>query len=77
MLAALGGRYVVEPGSVLVAANRVFREACEGSPQVVCGLHAGMLEGVLAAGGQPHTVAPLGPHPEKGCSFAVEAQRGE
>ncbi len=76
-LAALGGRYVVEPGGVLVAANCVFREACEDSPQVVCGLHAGMLEGVLAAGGRPHTVAPLGPRPEKGCAFAVEAQRGK
>ncbi len=76
-LEALGSRYVVEPGGVLVAANCVFREACEDSPQVVCGLHAGMLEGVLAAGGQPHTVAPLGPRPEKGCAFAVEAQRRE
>jgi predicted ArsR family transcriptional regulator len=76
-LEALGGRYVVEPGGVLVAANCVFREACEDSPQVVCGLHAGMLEGVLASGDQPHTVAPLGPRPEKGCAFAVKAQRSE
>jgi predicted ArsR family transcriptional regulator len=76
-LAALGGRYVVESGDLLVAANCVFREACEDSPQVVCGVHAGMLEGVLAAGGQPHTVAPLGPRPEKGCAFAIEAQLSE
>jgi len=74
-LEALGGTYAVEPGGVLVAANCVFREACEDSPQVVCGLHAGMLEGLLTAGGRPHTVAPLGPRPERGCAFAVEAPR--
>jgi predicted ArsR family transcriptional regulator len=71
-LAALGGRYVLEPEGALVAINCVFREACVGAPQVVCGLHAGMLEGVLAAAGQPHTVVPLGPRPGDGCAFAME-----
>ena len=73
-LAALGGRYVLEPEGVLAATNCVFREACIDAPQVVCGLHAGMLEGVLAAAGQPHRVLPLGPRPGDGCAFAIEAE---
>jgi predicted ArsR family transcriptional regulator len=76
-LEALGGRYVVEPGGVLVAANCVFRDACEDAVLVVCGLHAGMLEGILAAGGRPHAVAPLGPRPGTGCAFAIEAQHSQ
>jgi len=71
-LAALGGRYVAEPEGVLAAVNCVFREACVEAPQVVCGLHAGMLEGVLAAAGQPHSVSPLGPRQGDGCAFAIE-----
>lgn len=71
-LATLGGRYVLEPEGVLVAVNCVFREACVGAPQVVCGLHAGLLEGVLAAAGQPHIAVPLGPRPGEGCAFAME-----
>ena len=73
-LAALGGRYVLEPEGVLAATNCVFREACVEAPQVVCGLHAGMLEGVLAAAGQPHSVLPLGPRPGDGCAFAIEPE---
>jgi len=73
-LAALGGRYVFEPESVLAATNCLFREACVEAPQVVCGLHAGLLEGVLAAAGQPHRVLPLGPRPGDGCAFAIEPE---
>lgn len=73
-LAGLGGRYVLEPEGVLAATNCVFREACVEAPQVVCGLHAGMLEGVLAAAGQPHRVLPLGPRPGDGCAFAIEPE---
>jgi 4a-hydroxytetrahydrobiopterin dehydratase len=50
-----GGRHALEPGTrTLVALNCLFQEACQHSPQVVCCVHAGMLEGVLAAAGQGH-----------------------
>jgi len=73
-LTALGGRYVLKPEGELAAVNCVFREACVEAPLVVCGLHAGMLEGVLAAAGQPHSVLPLGPRPGDGCAFAIEPE---
>src|SRR5262249_20794009 len=73
-LAVLGGRYVREPEGVLAATNCLFREACVEAPQVVCGLHAGMLEGVLASAGQAHSVLPLGPRPGDGCAFAIERE---
>jgi predicted ArsR family transcriptional regulator len=72
-LEALGGRYALEPGATtLVARNCVFQEACRQSPEVVCGVHAGMLEGVLGASGRGRRVAPMGPRPDGGCAFALE-----
>ena len=69
-LEALGGRYVLESSDVLVAGNCVFQEACQESQKVVCGLHAAVLEGVLAAAGHPRRVAPLGPRAGRGCAYA-------
>lgn len=74
-LAALGGDYVFGADGVLVAVNCIFREACEQAPQVVCGLHAGLLEGVLAAADQPHRVSALGPRAHAACAYAIEAER--
>jgi hypothetical protein len=71
---ALGGRYVPESPYVLVAANCVFQEACQESREVVCGLHAAMLEGALDAAGHPRGVAPLGPRAGGGCAFEVETR---
>jgi len=73
-LEALGGRYAPESADVLVAANCVFQEACQESREVVCGLHAAILEGTLAAAGHPGSVAPLGPRTGGGCAFAVETR---
>ena len=71
---ALGGRYVLESPDVLVADNCVFQEACQESRDVVCGLHAAMLEGALTAAGHARDVAPLGPRTGRGCAFALEAR---
>jgi predicted ArsR family transcriptional regulator len=71
---AMGGRYVLESPEVLVADNCVFQEACQESRNVVCGLHAAMLEGALTAAGHPRDVAPLGPRAGRGCAFALEAR---
>ena len=73
-LEALGGRYRPESPDVLAAANCVFQEACQESHEVVCGLHAAMLEGALTAAGHPRAVAPLGPRVGGGCAFAVETR---
>ena len=72
---ALGGNYVFLPDGALMAVNCIFREACEQAPQVVCGLHAGLLEGVLAAADQPYRVSALGPREPAACAYAIEAER--
>jgi predicted ArsR family transcriptional regulator len=75
-LEALGGRYALEPGATtLVARNCVFQEACRQWPEVVCGVHAGTLEGLLGAAGHGRRVGPIGPRPDGGCAFALEKVR--
>ena len=56
-LMLLGGDYDVE-GDRLLARNCIFQEACARAPQVICQLHAGMIEGVLGAAGRPSRVTP-------------------
>lgn len=55
-LAPLGAAYSFDGSDVVVANNCVFREACEVEPEVICQLHAGLLEGALQAGGIPRRV---------------------
>jgi predicted ArsR family transcriptional regulator len=56
-LVLLGGVYEVD-GERVVAHNCVFQEACARAPEVICHLHAGMIEGVLEAAGTPCAVTP-------------------
>lgn len=69
-LPSLGADYVFEE-SVISARNCVFREACECGRRVVCGLHAGLLEGALASGGLEARVTPRGPDGGRGCTFEL------
>jgi predicted ArsR family transcriptional regulator len=69
-LAVLGGSYSVE-GDRVLSRNCVFREACAGAPQVVCHLHAGMIEGALEAAGLPGRVEPLGAVDEAPCAYRL------
>jgi len=55
-LMLLGGEYEVA-GDRVLANNCIFQEACSRAPEVVCHLHAGMIEGVLEAAGTPRSVA--------------------
>jgi predicted ArsR family transcriptional regulator len=63
----LGADYVVE-GALITARNCVFREACDRDREVVCNLHAGLLEGAL----QPARVEPAGPFGAGGCRFVIK-----
>jgi predicted ArsR family transcriptional regulator len=69
-LAALGGQYEVDHGSVH-AANCMFGVACATARQVVCGLHAGLIEGAFNATGRTCKVTPLGPDGTGGCRFEL------
>ncbi len=63
----LGADYVVE-GDMITANNCVFREACDRAREVVCSLHAGLLEVALQ---HPH-VEPAGPLGTSGCRFLIK-----
>lgn len=70
-LAGIGGDYRFSP-SVVAARNCVFREACQSAQEVVCGAHAGLIEGVLEAAGAESRVAPAGSDGSGGCRYRLE-----
>ncbi len=71
-LQALGGAYELE-GERIVARNCIFREACSAAPALVCGLHAGIIEGVLHSAGFAVNVEPTGPMQPDGCGYQMNA----
>src|SRR5438105_3645399 len=64
----LGGGYRLDDQSVH-ALTCMFETACASARQVVCGLHAGLIEGALAAAGSTYVVTPEGPDGLGGCVF--------
>jgi predicted ArsR family transcriptional regulator len=71
-LQALGGAYELE-GERIVARNCIFREACSAAPALVCGLHAGIIEGVLHSAGFAADVEATGPMQLGGCGYHMNA----
>jgi len=71
-LALLGGAYAVEDQRV-VARNCIFAEACAGAPEVICQLHAGMIEGALQGAGTPRHVEPCGGDEHAACSYRLSS----
>jgi predicted transcriptional regulator len=69
-LERLGGEYVVDEHSVH-ALSCMFESSCSRAREVVCGLHAGLIEGALSAG----YVKPEGPDGLGGCTFTLEEGR--
>jgi len=70
LLGQVGASYELS-GDQVIAHDCIFREACLCASQVVCGAHAGLIEGALAACGRRHTVRPLGPDDTGGCGFQL------
>jgi predicted ArsR family transcriptional regulator len=64
----LGGEYVIDDLSVH-ALSCMFESSCASARQVVCGLHAGLIEGAMAATGSKSVVTPAGPDGLGGCVF--------
>ena len=69
-LKRLEGDYEVVDGSVN-ARWCIFDSVCPTSRDVVCGLHAGLIEGALEAAGQSRVVTPQGPDGMGGCRFRL------
>lgn len=72
-LRELGAEYTIK-GDDIATTCCVFREACDEAREVVCSLHAGVLEGALDAAGITATVEPRGALASTGCHFRVERQ---
>lgn len=69
-LAPLGADYVVVDGEV-VARNCIFRQACDRAQDVVCELHAGILEGAFHQAGLDVRTNAFRNYAEKGCAYEV------
>jgi predicted ArsR family transcriptional regulator len=69
-LAPLGADYVISDDQVL-ARNCIFREACAAAGDVVCELHAGLLEGAFQKAGLAVRTEALRNYAELGCAYRV------
>lgn len=67
---ALGGDYALA-GDRLRARGCLFLEACAEAPEIVCALHAGVIEGVLRQSGITATVDPAGSAVPGSCDYAL------
>jgi len=54
----LGADYEVR-GDTIVARNCIFHEACQLDRAIVCGVHGGLIEGMLSAAGMSFDARPL------------------
>jgi predicted ArsR family transcriptional regulator len=70
-MAPLGAEYRLIGNDEVLAENCIFRQACEGNEDVVCELHAGILEGAFQRAGLPLRVEPFRDYAEKGCAHQV------
>jgi predicted ArsR family transcriptional regulator len=69
-LSPLGADYTILDDEVL-ARNCIFRQVCEVAGDVVCELHAGILEGALQAAGLDLGTEAFRSYDEKGCAYRL------
>jgi predicted ArsR family transcriptional regulator len=69
-LAPLGAEYALTDHEVL-ARNCIFREACAVAEEVVCELHAGLLEGAFRQAGLALRTEALRNYERNGCRYRV------
>jgi predicted ArsR family transcriptional regulator len=70
-LAPLGSDYIIADGDQVLARNCIFRQACVVAPDVVCELHAGLLEGALQQAGLGVRAEALRNYAERGCAYRL------
>jgi predicted ArsR family transcriptional regulator len=70
-LAPLGADYRLAGDDEVVAQNCVFRQACEVAEDVVCELHAGILEGAFQRAGLDVRTEAFRNYAEKGCAYRL------
>jgi len=70
-LAPLGADYVIASDDRVLARNCIFREACVAAEDVVCELHAGLLEGAFQKAGLAMRTQALRNYAQLGCAYLV------
>jgi predicted ArsR family transcriptional regulator len=70
-LAPLGAEYTLVGNDEVLARNCIFRQACEVAPNVVCELHAGILEGAFQGTGLELRTEAFRSYAEKGCAYRL------
>jgi predicted ArsR family transcriptional regulator len=70
-LAPLGADYVIADDDQVVARNCIFRQACATAPDVVCELHAGLIEGAFQQGGLALRTEAFKNYAERGCAYRL------
>jgi predicted ArsR family transcriptional regulator len=75
-LAPLGAEYRLVGDDEVLAENCIFRQACEVGEDVVCELHAGILEGALRGAGLDLRTAAFRNYSVKGCAYRLLTQSG-
>ena len=67
----LGSEYKVDDESVHTL-SCMFESGCAAAREVVCGLHAGLIEGATAQSGRKIALEPRGPDGLGGCTFELK-----
>jgi predicted ArsR family transcriptional regulator len=70
-LGPLGAEYIVTDNDQILAQNCIFRQACAAAQEVVCELHAGLLEGAFQQAGLAFRTEAFMDYAQKGCAYRV------
>jgi predicted ArsR family transcriptional regulator len=70
-LASLGAEYKLVRDDEVLAQNCIFRQACDVAEDVVCELHAGILEGAFQRAGLELWTQAVRNYAEKGCTYRL------
>jgi predicted ArsR family transcriptional regulator len=73
-LLEMGADYEVT-GRAIACTNCLFAEVCRRTP-VICGFHAGLLEGLLESSGLPTRIEALGFREPDGCAYRATPSAG-
>jgi len=70
-LAYLGADYVIADDDQVLARNCIFRQACAVAGDVVCELHAGLLEGAFQKAGLAVRTEAWRNYAQRGCAYRL------
>lgn len=69
-LTEMGGQYEIGPAGAIECTNCLFAEVCRRTP-VICGFHAGLLDGLLESTPTAANVEALGHRDPNGCAYVI------